>query len=155
MEVKTGHNVQVHYRGTFADGTIFDESRARGSTLNFTVGTGKMIPGFESAVVGMTEGQVKSVTIAPEDGYGQANPEAFQTVPKERFGEDFDFILDGMIRGEGPRGPFVARIHEIQDEAVVLDFNHPLAGKEINFEIELVSVDDGSADAAEPPPETE
>jgi len=148
MEVKTGHNVHVHYRGTFADGTIFDESRSRGQTLNFVVGSGKMIPGFDNAVVGMTEGQVKSVTIAPDDGYGQPNPDAFQTVPKQQFGNDFDFVLDGLIKGNGPRGPFVARIHEIQDESVVLDFNHPLAGKEISFEIELVSVADTETETA-------
>lgn len=148
MEVKTGHNVHVHYRGTFADGTIFDESRSRGQTLNFVVGSGKMIPGFDNAVVGMTEGQVKNVTITPEEGYGQPNPDAFQTVPKQQFGNDFDFVLDGLIKGNGPRGPFVARIHEIQDESVVLDFNHPLAGKEISFEIELVSVTDTETEAA-------
>jgi len=149
MEVKTGHNVQVHYKGTFADGTIFDESRARGKTLSFTVGSGKMIPGFDDAVVGMTEGQVKNVTIAPDQGYGDTNPEAFQNVPKAQFGDDFDFVVDGMIKGSGPRGPFVARIHEIQDESVILDFNHPLAGKEISFEIELMSVGDEAENAAE------
>ena len=148
MEVKTGHNVHVHYRGTFADGTIFDESRSRGQTLNFVVGSGKMFPGFDNAVVGMTEGQVKNVTITPDEGYGQPNPDAFQTVPKQQFGNDFDFVLDGLIKGNGPRGPFVARIHEIQDESVVLDFNHPLAGKEISFEIELVSVTDTETEAA-------
>tara|TARA_R100000908_G_C3699601_1_gene110621 strand:+ start:212 stop:673 length:462 start_codon:yes stop_codon:yes gene_type:complete len=148
MEVKTGHNVQVHYKGTFSDGTIFDESRARGTTLSFTVGSGKMIPGFDTAVVGMTEGQVKNITIAPDQGYGDTNPEAFQNVPKEQFGDDFDFVVDGMIKGNGPRGPFVARIHEVQDENVILDFNHPLAGKEINFEIELVAVADSTTDTA-------
>ena len=140
MKVKTGHNVQVHYKGTFTDGTVFDESRTRGKTLEFQVGSGQMISGFNDAVVGMDEGETKSVTLTSENAYGAPNPEAFQTVPKEAFGEDFDFVLEGMIRGNGPQGPFVAKIHEIEDDSIVLDFNHPLAGKDLNFEIEVVSV---------------
>jgi len=140
MKVKTGHNVQVHYKGTFTDGTVFDESRTRGKTLEFQVGSGQMISGFNDAVVGMDEGETKTVTLTSENAYGAPNPEAFQTVPKEAFGEDFDFVLEGMIRGNGPQGPFVAKIHEIEEDSVVLDFNHPLAGKDLNFEIEVVSV---------------
>ena len=140
MKVKTGHNVKVHYKGTFTDGTVFDESRTRGKTLEFQVGSGQMISGFNDAVVGMDEGETKSVTLTSENAYGAPNPEAFQTVPKEAFGEDFDFVLEGMIRGNGPQGPFVAKIHEIEDDSIVLDFNHPLAGKDLNFEIEVVSV---------------
>ena len=140
MKVKTGHNVQVHYKGTFTDGTVFDESRTRGKTLEFQVGSGQMISGFNDAVVGMDEGETKTVTLTSENAYGAPNPEAFQTVPKEAFGEDFDFVLEGMIRGNGPQGPFVAKIHEIEEDSVVLDFKHPLAGKDLNFEIEVVSV---------------
>ena len=130
----------MHYKGTFTDGTVFDESRVRGKTLEFQVGSGQMIAGFNDAVVGMAEGETKTVALTSDKAYGAPNPEAFQTVPKEAFGEDFDFVLEGMIRGNGPQGPFVAKIHEIEDKSIVLDFNHPLAGKDLNFEIEVVSV---------------
>jgi len=141
MKVTTGHTVSVHYKGTFPDGTEFDNSRIRGEALSFEVGSGRMIRGFNDAVVGMATGETKTVTLQPETAYGMPEKDAFQNVPKTAFGEDFTFELGGMIKGNGPQGPFLAKIHEVQDEEVVLDFNHPLAGKELNFEIEIVSVD--------------
>ena len=140
MKVATGHTVNVHYKGTFPDGTEFDNSRIRGETLSFEVGAGRMIRGFNDAVVGMKKGETKTVTLKPETAYGMPEKDAFQNVPKTAFGEDFTFEIGGMIKGNGPQGPFLAKIHEVQDDDVVFDFNHPLAGKELNFEIELVSV---------------
>jgi peptidylprolyl isomerase len=141
MKVTNGHNVSVHYKGTLSDGTEFDNSRTRGSTINFEVGSGRMIRGFNDAVVGMTAGETKSVTLTPETAYGPRNEEAFQKVPREAFGPDFEFIVGGTIQGNGPAGPFLAKIFELQDDHVVLDMNHPLAGQHLNFEIEVVSVD--------------
>ena len=141
MKVESGHNVQVHYKGTLKDGTVFDESRTRGKTLDFEVGSGKMIGGFNDAVVGMKRGETKTVTISPESAYGFHDPGALQAVEKSFFGEGFEFKTGEMVQGQGPRGPFVAKIHTIEEEKVVLDFNHPLAGEELNFEIELVSVE--------------
>ena len=140
MKVTPGHILKVHYRGTLMDGTEFDNSRVRGHTLDFEVGSGRMIRGFDEALLGMTEGQTKTVTLNPDNAYGHHNPDALQPVPKEAFGEDFTFEVGGMVQGNGPRGPFVAKIHALDEENVVLDMNHPLAGKELNFEIELVSV---------------
>ena len=140
MKVTTGHTVSVHYKGTFPDGTEFDNSRIRGEALSFEVGSGRMIRGFNDAVVGMATGETKTITLQPETAYGMPEKDAFQNVPKTAFGEDFTFEIGGMIKGNGPQGPFLAKIHEVQDDDVVLDFNHPLAGKELNFEIELVSV---------------
>tara|TARA_R110002020_G_scaffold37239_6_gene112507 strand:+ start:3015 stop:3443 length:429 start_codon:yes stop_codon:yes gene_type:complete len=140
MKVKNGHNVRVHYKGTLSDGTEFDNSRNRGQTLDFEVGTSNMISGFTNAIIGMTEGQTKTVTLPPEQAYGPHNPEAIQTVPKEAFGSDFEFNVGETVQGNGPQGPFLAKIHDLADNEVVLDLNHPLAGKELNFEIELVSV---------------
>ena len=142
MKVTAGHTVSVHYKGTFPDGTEFDNSRIRGEALSFEVGSGRMIRGFNDAVVGMAKGETKTVTLQPETAYGMPEKDAFQNVPKTAFGEDFAFELGGMIKGNGPQGPFLAKIHEVQDEEIILDFNHPLAGKELNFEIELVSVDE-------------
>lgn len=147
MKVQNGHNVHVHYRGTLDDGTEFDNSKVRGSTLSFQVGSGKMIRGFDNALLGMTVGDSKKVALTPNDAYGSRNPDAFQTIPKIAFGEDFVFKLGETVQGNGPRGPFLAKIHEVRDSDVVLDFNHPLAGENLTFEIELVSID-GAAAAA-------
>ena len=141
-----GRTVNVHYVGTFDDGTEFDNSRTRGQTLNFTVGSGQMISGFNDAVVGMTQGETKKITLAPEQAYGLHNPEATSVVPKEAFGADFPFEIGGMVQGNGPQGPFLAKIESVTDTEVTLDLNHPLAGKELNFEIELVSVGDSESE---------
>lgn len=141
MKVTNGHNVSVHYRGTLSDGTEFDNSRVRGNTINFEVGSGRMIRGFNDAVLGMTVGETKSVTLTPEMAYGPRNESAFQKVPREVFGPDFEFHVGGTIQGNGPAGPFLAKIFELHDDHVVLDMNHPLAGEHLNFEIEIVSVD--------------
>tara|TARA_B100001094_G_scaffold136713_1_gene132368 strand:- start:568 stop:1122 length:555 start_codon:yes stop_codon:yes gene_type:complete len=139
MKVQNGFNVKVHYKGTFTDGTEFDNSRTRGKTLDFEVGTPNLIQGFNTAVLGLTEGQSRTVTIAPDDAYGQINPEAFQNVPKVQFGADFIFEVGAAVMGQGPQGPFRATIHEVRDSDVTLDFNHPLAGKDLTFEVEVVS----------------
>tara|TARA_R110002124_G_scaffold107574_2_gene260057 strand:+ start:935 stop:1363 length:429 start_codon:yes stop_codon:yes gene_type:complete len=141
MKVENGHSVKVHYKGTLNDGTEFDNSRARGKTLDFEVGSPRLIAGFNKAVIGMTEGETKSVTLEAEAAYGPIDPNAFQDVPRTQFGEDFKFEVGGMIKGNGPQGPFLAKIHEIQDDNIILDFNHPLAGKDLSFEIELVEVE--------------
>jgi|TARA_R100001163_G_scaffold65027_1_gene60820 peptidylprolyl isomerase len=142
MKVTNGHNVSVHYVGTLTDGTEFDNSRARGQTVSFEIGSGRMISGFNDAVVGMTVGETKKVTLAPEQAYGVRNENALQNVPRDAFSEDFNFEIGGMIQGNGPRGPFLAKIHEVGDQEIILDMNHPLAGQELNFEIELVSVEE-------------
>jgi len=142
MKVETGNNVSVHYRGTLSDGTEFDNSKTRGEALNFQVGSGMMIPGFDSALVGMSAGETKSISLSADDAYGERVDDAVQTVPKSAFGEGFEFLVGEVVQGNGPRGPFMAKIQEERDEDVLLDFNHPLAGEELNFEIELVSVND-------------
>ena len=140
MRVEIGTNVKVHYKGTFEDGTEFDNSRTRGHTLDFELGTSKIIPGFTDALLGMTEGESTTVTLQPEEAYGLVDPEGVRPVPKSAFGDDFVFEVGLMVQGNGPRGPFVAKITSIEDDIVNLDFNHPLEGKVLNFEIELVSV---------------
>ena len=145
MKVKNGSNVSVHYRGTLNDGTEFDNSRVRGETLDFQVGVTKMIPGFTDALLGMTEGQKKTVTLSPENAYGERTEEAFQPFPKEAFGENFTQLEVGeMVQGNGPAGAFLAKVHELNDDNVVLDMNHPLAGEELSFEIELLSVNESA-----------
>ena len=100
-----------------------------------------MIPGFDNAVLGMTVGETKTVTLAPVDAYGELNPEAFQTTPRSSFPEGLELRLNEMIRGRDEAGQIIsARVHELEENSVVLDFNHPLAGKSLTFEIELVGI---------------
>jgi len=140
--VKKGHNVKVHYKGTLKDGTEFDNSKNRGSTLNFQVGSGQMIKGFDNAVKGMGLGEVKTVTLAPNEAYGDVNPDAFKDFPKNAFPTDFDFKVGETVHGSSPQGqPMVAKIAALNDDTVTLDLNHPLAGEDLTFEIELIEVE--------------
>ena len=140
--VKNGQKVSVHYVGTLDDGTEFDNSRSRGDAISFEVGSGQLITGFDSALPGMTVGEVKSVSLTPEDAYGEVNPQAIETVPRAVFPPDMPLEVGSMVQGRAPTGqPVVARVDAIEGESVTLDMNHPLAGKNLNFEIELVSID--------------
>ena len=92
MKAKNGSNVSVHYRGTLTDGTEFDNSRVRGETLDFQVGVTNMISGFTKAVIGMTEGQKKSITLSPDEAYGNRNPEALLNLLAESCGIQFGLV---------------------------------------------------------------
>ena len=136
--VEVGNNITVHYRGTLSDGTEFDNSYVREKPISFQVGSGQMIAGFDKAVLGMQEGQTKTVTLAENDGYGPRHPDAVETVPRTAFPTDFEFAAGNTVQGTGPNGQFLATIVEHTDTEVTLDMNHPLSGKELTFEIELV-----------------
>jgi|TARA_E500000331_G_scaffold357433_1_gene419123 peptidylprolyl isomerase len=148
MKVQNGHTVAVHYRGTLPEeeNIEFDSSYRRGAPVEFEIGSGKMIKGFNDALLDMSVDETKIITLTPDEAYGPSMEHLFQLIPKTQFGEGFEFQLDGMIQGNGPMGPFIARIHEIKDEHVILDFNHPLSGKTLTFEITLQSI----SESAEP-----
>ena len=137
----TGQTVSVHYVGTFDDGTEFDSSRTRGEPLTFQVGAGQVIPGFDNAVAGMSVGETQDIRLEPAEAYGEVNDQAFQEVGRNQFPDDFEFKVDEIVQGQQTSGqPFRARIASFNDETVNLDFNHPMAGKALNFNLELVSV---------------
>jgi len=138
--VEVGNNITVHYIGTLTDGTEFDNSYVRGTPISFEVGAGVMISGFDEATVGMTEGQTKSFTLSSADAYGEIVPNAIQHVPKEAFGPDYNFVIGTTVQGSGPQGAFLATIHTIDESSVQLDMNHPLAGKALTFNIEVVEI---------------
>tara|TARA_B100000131_G_C17779452_1_gene476654 strand:- start:38 stop:469 length:432 start_codon:yes stop_codon:yes gene_type:complete len=141
-KVENGSNVSVHYRGTLNNGEQFDSSYDRGEPIGFTVGSGQMIAGFDAGVVGMAVGEKKTITLTPDQAYGETNPEAIQEFSKDKFPPDFEFIQDGHVQGQtGDGRTFNAVITEINENTVTLDLNHPMAGKDLNFEIELVSID--------------
>jgi len=141
-KAKQGQSVKVHYKGTLDDGTEFDNSRSRSQTLDFQLGAGSLLPQFEKEVVGMNVGEVKAFRI--DEAYGPRNPEAIVKVPKAAFPEGFAFSVGDSVQGTTPTGqPLVAKINSIEDEEIELDHNHPLAGKDLNFEVELVEISEG------------
>jgi len=139
--VEKGTKIKIHYKGTLEDGTEFDNSKTRGSTLDFEVGAGLMIQGFDTNVLGMGEGEVRTFTLAPEEAYGPIIEEAFKLFPKDAFGENA-IEVGGVVEGSNGQGqPMMARIADISDEGVLLDLNHPLAGQNLTFEVELIEID--------------
>jgi len=140
---ENGNTVSVHYKGTFPDGEVFDDSRIRGEAMDVLIGSGNIIPGFETALVGMTEGETKTVNLKAEEAYGQPDPNAIATVPKTAFPDNYDFQVGAKVQGQDPGGNVVlAEIVSFDEENVTLDHNHPLVGRDLNFEIELVHIDD-------------
>lgn len=141
MAVKKGDTIKVHYTGTLTDGTEFDSSHKRNEPLQFNAGEGQMIPGFDKEVLGMEEGDTKTFTISATEAYGEVNEEAVMSVPKTNFPTDFDFVEGQMVQVQTQQGQqLTPTISEVQDTNVVLDFNHPLAGKDLTFDIELVQI---------------
>jgi len=142
LQVENGNTVSVHYRGTLQDGTEFDSSEKHGKPLTFQVGSGQMIRGFDDALPGMSVGEKKNISIEAGKAYGQSDPGLIGDVPKGAFPEGFAFEAGSMVQGQDENGqPLVGIINEEQEETVTVDFNHPMAGKDLNFEIELVSID--------------
>ena len=140
--VVNGNNVVVNYVGTLVDGTEFDNSYERGEPIGFTVGGEGVIKGFSSGVLGMTVGEKKSITITPEEGYGERTVEAVQVFPVEAFQEDMDLQPGMQVQGAGPEGQeFPAIVVAVAVNGITLDMNHPLAGQTLNFDVEVVSID--------------
>ncbi|MDX1611173.1 MAG: peptidylprolyl isomerase [Candidatus Thermoplasmatota archaeon] len=141
MPAQEGDKVRVHYTGTLPDGSTFDSSVDR-DPLEFTLGQGQMIPGFEELVLGLEPGQSKTETLPAEKAYGPHREDLVRKVSKEQLAADFDLEEGDRIRLQPPQGgqPMDALITEIQDKEVFLDLNHPLAGEDLTFEVELVEI---------------
>lgn len=139
-EAQTGDTVRIHYTGTLADGTQFDSSEGR-DPLEFKLGAGQVIPGFDKAVTGMNVGDTQTVTIPADDAYGQADENARQSFPRDKIPADIPLEIGTQLQLAGPQGqPIMVRVAEVTDETVVLDAGHPLAGKDLTFKIELVEI---------------
>ncbi len=136
-----GKKVKTHYRGTLDDGTQFDSSYDRGEPLEFACGAGQMIKGFDAAVVDMQVGEKKTVHIPAAEAYGERSEDMIIFFPADQVPE-FDKIEAGMkLFLQGPGGmPVPATVVEVSPEGIKLDANHELAGKDLNFDIELVEV---------------
>ena len=140
QHAQRGDTVSVHYRGTLSDGSEFDSS-AGGKPISFTLGAGEVIPGFETAIEGMSTGQKKTETIAAENAYGERRDELVFTVERDQMPEGDDVEVGDMLRIGFPDGSSAAvQVAALDDGSVTLDANHPLAGKDLTFELELVSI---------------
>jgi len=141
-EVKAGDTVTIHYTGKLDDGTTFDSSQGR-EPLSFEVGAGQIIPGLEAALPGMSEGETKSVAVPPEDAYGPVNPDAKQAVPRAEIPDHIPLDVGTQLQVQTPQGQTMpVTVADVSEDTVVLDANHPLAGENLNFEIELVKIDE-------------
>jgi FKBP-type peptidyl-prolyl cis-trans isomerase 2 len=143
-QVKSGDKIKVHYHGKLISGETFDSSAGR-EPLEFEVGSGAVIPGFDDGVTGMAVGEKKTVNIPFDEAYGPRNPEMIIEMPKDRFPKDMEIEVGlplGMSDQEGQQ--FQVTIVEIKEEVVMLDANHPLAGQDLIFDLELVEIIGGS-----------
>lgn len=139
-EVKSGDKVAIHYTGTLLDGTTFDSSQGR-EPLEFEVGSGQIIPGLDVALPGMVVGDKKTVKIACADAYGALNPEMRQAIPREGIPADIELAVGAQLQMQTPDGQAMpVMVVELDEATVTLDANHPLAGKDLQFDIELMRV---------------
>ena len=136
-----GKKVRTHYRGTFNDGTQFDSSYDRGEPLEFICGTGMMIPGFDAAVAGMEVGETVQVHLMPSEAYGEADPNAIFTVEISQLPGSEELIVGQQVYLQNAYGqPVPVKVAAKDDKTVTFDANHEMAGKELNFTIELVEI---------------
>lgn len=138
-QIIEGSSVSVNYTGKLEDGTVFDSSLNEGrEPLTTVIGTGQLIRGFEQGLIGMSEGETKTIEIEPVDAYGESRDDMYQEIPKENVPAGVQ--VGEMLQGMGPMGPVNVRIAEVRENTVVIDANHPLAGKKLIFDLEIVSI---------------
>ncbi len=139
-EVKSGDTVRIHYTGSLTDGSVFDSSEGR-DPLEFTVGTGQVIKGMDAGLEGMAVGEKKTLNIPCQEAYGPINPAARQSIPRDGIPADIPLEIGIQLQMQSPDGQVLpVTVVEVAHDTVTLDANHFLAGKDLVFEIELVSV---------------
>ena len=139
-QAKSGDTVRIHYTGTLNDGTQFDSSSGR-EPLEFTIGSGQVIPGFEKAVEGMAVGDSKSVNIPADQAYGARHEQMIQDVPRSALPDDLEPVEGMALRAQGQDGRLVnLTVTSVQEDSITVDGNHPLAGQALNFDIQLVDI---------------
>ncbi len=145
QQVKSGDTVRVHYHGKLTDGTTFDSSEGR-EPLEFEVGSGMVIAGFDTGVTGMVIGEKRTIQIPVEEAYGEKQEDMFMEFPIDRFPADMKPEVGMQLNMSGQDGQsFPVIIREVLEDKVVLDANHPLAGEPLTFDLELVEIVGGSS----------
>jgi len=137
--IQEGDTVKVHYRGKLTDGQIFDSSFER-EPIEVNVGAGQLIKGFELALVGMTEGQTKSLKLSPQDAYGDHNSQLVRDVEKKFLPQDMEPQVGMQLQIGENEDITIVTITNVTENHVKLDANHPLAGKDLEFDIQIVEV---------------
>ncbi|MEE4163659.1 MAG: peptidylprolyl isomerase [Woeseiaceae bacterium] len=139
-QAKPGDTVKIHYTGTLDDGTQFDSSSGR-DPLEFEIGSGQVIPGFDKAVEGMSVGESKSVRIEPADAYGRHHDQLVQTVSRDALPENIAPEVGMRLQSQNPDGQVIElTVTEVNDDTITVDANHPLAGQALNFDVELTAI---------------
>ena len=145
MQVKNGDTVKVHYAGRLTDGSTFDSSDGR-EPLEFEVGSGMVIKGFDEGVLGMEVGDKKTLNIPAEEAYGDINPEMLYEFPKEHLPKDMEFEIGMGLNMTNELGEVIqVVVTDIKEDSIILDHNHPLAGESLVFDIELVEIAGGKS----------
>lgn len=137
--VKSGNTVSVHYKGTLNDGTVFDSSEGR-EPLQFEAGSGMVIKGFDEGILGMQVGEKKNIHISVEDAYGPVNDQMLFKFDRSEIPVDIPLEVGGTLNMHNGQQAIPVIIREVTESAVLMDANHPLAGQELNFELELVAI---------------
>ena len=140
MKAEQNNTVKVHYTGKLDDGTVFDSSEGR-DPLEFELGAGRVIPGFEAGVTGMEVGEKKTVVIPPDEAYGPADDQLIQTIERSQIPDDIPMEEGLQLQSQTPDGQMmVVTVVSFDDDNVTLNANHPLAGKTLTFDLELVEI---------------
>jgi len=137
--IEDGKKVRIHYTGRLSDGEKFDSSEDR-DPLEFETGSGAVIPGFDAAVRDMDVGSKKTVTLLCKDAYGEVCEDMTGDIPKANFPEGLEIQVGMTLQMQGPQGPLPIVVKAVKEETITIDANHPLAGKDLTFELELVEV---------------
>lgn len=141
MTVQKGNKVRVEYEGTFDDGTVFDSSKHSGQPLEFEAGAGQVIKGFDEAVMDMSEGEEKKIHIPAAEAYGEYRGDYVKEVPREQLPAQPEPKEGMMLAVRLPNGAQMpVKITKVNPKTVTVDFNHPLAGKDLNFKIKVVAI---------------
>lgn len=139
-QAKSGDTVRIHYTGTLQDGSVFDSSEGR-DPLEFQLGSGQVIPGFDDGVTGMAVGDKKTIEIPCDQAYGAINPAAMQDVPRAEIPDHIPLDLGTQLQVQAGNGQtMMVVVANVTEETVTLDANHPLAGKDLTFALELVEI---------------
>ncbi len=139
-QVKQNDKVKVHYTGKLANGEVFDSSLER-DPMEFEVGKGQLIPGFENGVIDMKVNEKKTIEVPSDEAYGEPRKELVQEVPKDRLPEDIKPEVGMGLVSTTPQGQEIQLVvKEVKDEAIVVDGNHPLAGQDLTFEVEVIDI---------------
>lgn len=147
MQVKENNTVKVHYTGKLTDGQIFDTSEGK-EPIEFTLGQGRLIPGFEKGLLNMKLNEKKTLNIAKEDAYGEVNEQLIQEVAKKDLPQDMEPQVGMGLVSKAPDGSEMnLMVVEVKEEAIVIDGNHPLAGRDLVFDIEVVAISETATEA--------